>query len=131
MGYRKTLNTLISLLLVLGVFANSALAEACFCGEACLHGLQSNAKTKVNFPVHMRCSGIPCKSCDLEKGQTLKAAKSINQTFNVKLLDNAFILPTLLDCPPTYHIFKNFDSFYTRGAIPSAPVYLQNLSILC
>jgi len=129
MGYRKAPNTLIVLLLILGVFTNSALSEACFCGEACLHYLQPDAKT--NSPIHMRCSNIPCKSCDLEKGQTLKAANSINQTFNVKLLDNAFILSTLLDCPPTYHILEFFDSFYTRGAIPSSPVYLQNLSILC
>ena len=131
MEYRKTFKILVALFLVLGVFANSALAEACFCGEACLHGLQPDGKIKVYLPFHMRCSGIPCESCELEKGQTLKAANSINQSLNVKLLDNAFILPTLLDYPPTYHILKNFDSFYARGAIPSSPIYLQNLSILC
>jgi len=131
MGYRKAPNTLIVLLLILGVFTNSALSEACFCGEACLHWLQPNAKIEVNFPFHMRCSEIPCKSCELEKGQTLKAVNSVNQTLNVKILDNAFILSTLLDYHPTYHALENFESFYTRRAIPSSPIYLQNLSILC
>jgi hypothetical protein len=131
MGYRKRPNILIALLLVLGVFANSALTEVCFCGEACLHGLQPNAKIKVNFLFHMCCSGISCKSCELEKGQKLKAANSGHRSLNVKILDNAFILPALLDSPPTYHILKDFCSFHNRGAIASPPIYLQNLSILC
>jgi hypothetical protein len=131
MGYRKTPNILIALLLVLGVFANSALAEVCFCGEACLHGLQPNAKIKVNFLFHMRCSGIPCKSCQLEKGQTLKAANSRHQPLNVKILDNALILSPLLDYRRTYQILKDFCSFHNLGAIASPPIYLQNLSILC
>jgi len=131
MRHRKTPNILIALLLVLGVFANSALAEACFCGQACLHGFQPNAKIKVNSLFHMRCSGIPCKSCQLEKGQTLKAANSRHQPLNVKILDNAFVLSPLLDYPPTYQILKKFCSFYNRGTIVSSPIYLQNLSILC
>ena len=131
MGYRKTFNISVTLFLVLTVFANSALAEVCFCGQACLHGLQPKAKIKINFLLHMRCSGIPCKSCDLEKGQTLKAANSAARTLNVKILDTAFILPTLLDYPATYHILRGFDLFYACRAIPSSPIYLQNLSILC
>jgi hypothetical protein len=96
-----------------------------------LHGLQTKAKIKVNFLFHMRCSGTLCKSCDLEKGQTLKAANSAARTLNVKILDTAFILSTLLDYPSTYHILKDFDTFCTCRAIPSSPIYLQNLSILC
>ena len=131
MEYRKTFKILVALFLVLGVFANSALAEACFCGQACLHGLQSKAKIKVNFLFHMRCSGTLCKSCDLEKGQTLKAANSATRTLNVKTLDTAFILSTLLDYPSTNHIFKDFDSFYACATVPSSPIYLQKLSLLC
>jgi hypothetical protein len=131
MGYRKAPNTLIALLLILGVFTNSALSEACFCGETCLHCLQPNAKIKVNSPFHMRCSDIPCKSCELERGQALKAANSVNQTFSAKLLDNALFLFTLLDSPSTSHALVNFESCYTLRAISSSPIYLQNLSILC
>jgi hypothetical protein len=122
---------MIAMFLVLGVFANSALAEVCFCGEACLHGLQPDAEIKVNFLFHMRCSGIPCKGCQLEKGQTLKAVNSRHQPLNVKILDNALIPSAFLVSPSTCLILRNPCSPSNRGAIASSPVYLQNLSILC
>jgi hypothetical protein len=122
---------LLFILIILGVFANSALAEACFCGEACLHSFQDKTKTSTRFPFHHRCSGTHCDSCDLEKGQKLKAANSKIQTFNVNILDTAFILSTLFDYPPNYPILKSFDSFYVYEIAPSSPIYLQNLSILC
>jgi hypothetical protein len=131
MGYRKTPDILVILFLALSVFANSALAETCFCGEACLHGFQPNAKGSANFLFHMRCTGIPCKSCQLEKGQTLKAANSRHQPLNVRVLDNIFILSAFRDYAPSYHILKTAHSFHNPGAISSPPVYLQNLSILC
>ena len=131
MGYRKTLHIFVALILVLGVFANSAWAEACFCGEACLHGLQPKAKIKVNFLFHMRCSGTRCKSCDLEKGQTFKAANSANPTLVVKFFDTPFPPSTLLDYPATHHIPKDFGSFYASGTFPSPPIYLQKHSLLC
>lgn len=131
MVYRKTFNILVALFLLLAVFTNSAMAGACFCGQACLHSLQPKAKTKVNILFHMLCIGYLCKSCELEKVQTLKAASSSTHKLNVKILDTAFIPSTLHDFPSTYHILKNFDSFYTYRAIPSSPIYLQNLSILC
>jgi hypothetical protein len=131
MGYRKTFNILVALFLILGVFTNSAFAEACLCGQACLHGLQPKAKVKVNFLPHMRCSATLCKSCDLEEGQTLKAANSATQTTNVKILDTAFILSTFFDYPSTYHSLKDFNSFYPCETAPSSPIYLQNLSLRC
>jgi len=129
MGYRKAPDTVIALLLILGVFTNSALSEACFCGETCLHYLQPDAKA--NSPIHMCCSDILCKSCELERGQTIKAANSLNQTFSEKLLDNALVLFPLLDSPSTSHALVNFESDYTLIAISSSPIYLQDLSILC
>lgn len=131
MRYRKAFNILVALFLVLAVFANSPMAGACFCGQACMHGLQPKAKTKVNFLFHMLCPGYLCKSCESEKIQTFKAANAATQKLNVKIPDTAFILSTLHDSSYTYHILKNFDSFYTCGIIPSPPIYLQNLSILC
>lgn len=129
MGYRNAPNTLIALLLILGVFTSSALSEACFCGEACLHCLRPDAKAP--SPVHMRCSDIPCKSCELERGQALKAVNSVNPTCSVKLLDNALFLFTLFESPPASHALVNVESSYSRRAIPLPPIYLQNLSILC
>jgi len=127
MGYRKTFNILVALFLVLAVFANSPLAGACFCGQSCLHGLQ----TKVNIPFHMRCPGYLCKSCELEKSQTLKATNSAIHKLIVKIQNTAFILSTFHNFPSTYHVIKDFDSFCTYRAIPSSPIYLQNLSFLC
>jgi len=131
MGYRKTLNILVAFFLALGFFANSALAEACFCGQACLQGFQPEAKIQVNSPLHMRCSGNLCKSCNLEKGQMLTAANSATQTLNIKILNTAFFLSTLLYYPSTYHILKGFNSFYACETVPSSPIYLQNLSLRC
>jgi len=129
MRYRKAPNILIALLLVLGVSTNSALSEVCFCGEACLHCLQLDSKA--NYPFHMRCSDIPCKSCELERGQTLKTVNSANQTYSAKLLDNALFLFTILDSHSTSHALVNVESSYSLRAIPSSPIYLQNRSILC
>ncbi len=131
MGYRKTFKIFVALFLALGVFANSVLAGACFCGQACLHGLQPKAKTKVNILFHLRCSGALCKSCDLEKGQTLKAAGSASRTLNVKILDTTAILSTDLDYSSTYHRLRDFGSFYACGTVPFSPIYLQTLSLIC
>jgi len=129
MGYRKAPNTLIALFLILGVFTSSALSETCFCGETCLHYPQPHAKA--NSPIHMRCSGIPCKGCDLERGQALRAVDSVNPTWCAKLLDNALFLFTLFESPSTSHALVNVESSYSLRTIPSSPIYLQNLSILC
>ena len=131
MGHRKTFNILVALFLLLAVFTNSAMAGACFCGQACLHGPQPKAKTKVDILFHMLCISYLCKSCELEKVKTLKAAGSSTHKLNVKILDTAFIPSTLHDSRYIYHIVKDFDSFWTYRSIPSSPIYLQNLSILC
>jgi hypothetical protein len=79
----------------------------------------------------MRCSDIPCKSCELERGQTLKAVNPANQTYSAKLLDNALFLFTILDSHSTSHALVNVELSYSLRAIPSSPIYLQNRSILC
>lgn len=130
MGYRKRNRFVVALFLLCTVFASNALAGACFCGQACMHGLQSKAKIKVNLPFHVRCSGTLCKSCNLEESQTLKAANSAAWTHHVKIIDTAMVC-TLADCPTTYHILNDSNLFSTWRANPSTPIYLQNLSILC
>ncbi len=102
MEYRRKFSILAVLVLVVGVFANSALAQACFCGQACLHGFQPKSKIKVKSLLHMRCSGIPCKSCDLEESQTLRATTHRSQSLDLKSLDAAFIQP-----PFNAHPFTN------------------------
>jgi hypothetical protein len=123
--------TVITLFLILGICLNGLMAEFCFCGQTCLHGLQSKSKIKVNSLFHLRCQGTLCKSCNLEKGQTLKEANSANQALDVKTRDTGFILSTLPNYPSTNYIFKDFDLFYTYITVPSSPIYLIKLSLRC
>ena len=129
MGYRQKFNILVVMFLVAGVFATSALAEVCFCGQACLHGSQS--KSKINVTFHMRCPGNFCKSCDLEESLTLKATNPVTHSFELKSLDVAFILPPVNDYLFTGDIPKVSQFIQTVLTVPSLPLYLQNLTFLC
>jgi hypothetical protein len=131
MRKRKTFKILVAMFLVLGVFNGSALAEACFCGSACFHARQPEGKIKGYLLFHMRCPCDLCKSCGLEKNQTLKAAGSVSRMLNVTSFNTAFILSDFLDDPSKHQILNNFDLYYACGTIPALPVYLQTLSILC
>ena len=130
MDYQKRIHFIVSLFLFCTVFSNGVLAEACFCGQACLHSPQNKPKLAVNLTFHMRCSGTFCRSCVLEKGQIFKALNSAVRIYQVKILDMAVFFPPT-DHFSTCHVFKNAESFYTRGSVSSIPIYLQNLSILC
>jgi len=129
MGYRQKFNILVVMFLVAGVFANSALAEVCFCGQTCLHG--SQPKSKINITFHMRCPGTFCQSCDLEESLTLRAINPVRHSFELKSLDVAFILPPVNDYRFTGDISKVSQFFRTVVTVPSLPLYLQNLTFLC
>ena len=130
MGYQKRIHFFVAFFLVCAVFSNGALAEACFCGQACLHGPQHKAKFAVNLPFHMRCPGTLCASCVLEKGQTSKAVNSAAWTHHLKI-PGTVVLNLFIDCPSNCHIFKETAFLSARGAASTVPLYLQNLSILC
>ncbi|MGB2929397.1 MAG: hypothetical protein WBB70_10835, partial [Desulfobacterales bacterium] len=72
----RTFKTLLVIFIILGIFPNGVMAEACFCGEACLHSLQDKTTARTGSPFHHRCFGTHCKSCNLEDGQTLQATNS-------------------------------------------------------
>jgi hypothetical protein len=129
MGYRQKFNILVVMFLVAGVFANSSLAEVCFCGQACLHGSQS--KSKINFTFHMRCPGTFCKSCNLEESLTLKATNPVTHFFELKSLVVAFIPPPVNDYLFTGGIPKVSQFIQIVLTVPSLPLYLQNLTFLC
>ena len=132
MGNRRVFKTLLGLFLILGIFANGVMAEACLCGKACLHGLQDKTESSVGSTFHVRCSGMRCKSCSLENGRTLKTVNCSSPSGNVKILDTAFIICVLADSPSTNYTVKGFGlRNYACAAVPSPPPYLQNLSLLC
>jgi hypothetical protein len=130
MGHRKRLKIVFALLLVLGVFINSALTWACFCGQDCMDGFQSKSNIHASFLFHMRCLGSECKSCDLEDDQKLKAIGSASP-FDPKFLDTVFIFPSILDDLFTDHVLKNSKPFRILWEIQSLPIYLQKGSLLC
>lgn len=124
MGYQRKFKLLFVLLLVAGIFVNSAWAEACFCGQACLHGFQP--KSKVTSSFHMRCPGTLCKGCSWEKSTTPAA-----QPPDVPSFITAFTLPALRNRPFTNDAHTEICFFHVSESIPSLPHYLKNLTLLC
>lgn len=117
--------------LIIGLFASSLLPQACFCGEACLHGLQGKAMASLNFMFHNRCSGARCKSCNFEDGQTLKASNASDSTAKLKTIDSPFILIGFSDCQSSINFEKIFFSCLNKYIeAQSPPKYLRNLSLL-
>jgi hypothetical protein len=115
----------------MGICTNSVTGEVCLCGEACRHILQGKLEAGVNSSFHMRCCGTNCNSCNIEKGQTLKAANTRTPTGSVKIFDATHVISVLVDYPATIHILKDFGVFYGCTPLPSSPIYLRNLSLLC
>lgn len=117
--------------LIIGLFANSLLPQACFCGEACLHGLQGTAKARPNFLFHARCSGTQCKSCNLEDVKTFKASNAAHSTEQLKTLDTPFILSNFSNYQFNINLITILFSRLNKYVkVQSSPTYLQNLSLL-
>ena len=117
--------------LIIGLFANSLVPQACFCEEACLHGLQGKTKARLNFLFHTRCSGTQCKSCNLEEVQTLKASNAAHSAEKLKTFNTPFILSEFLDYQFNINFIKIFFSRSNKYVkVQSPPTYLQNLSLL-
>jgi hypothetical protein len=117
--------------LIIGLFASSLLPQACFCGEACLHGLQGKAKASLSFLFHNRCSGTQCKSCNFEDVQTLKASNAARATEQLKTLNTPFILSNFSNYQFNINLITIFFSRLNKYVkVQSSPTYLQNLSLL-
>ena len=117
--------------LIIGLFANSLLPQACFCGEACLHGLQGKTKARLSFLFHARCPGTQCKSCNLEDVKTLKASNAVHSTEQLKTLDTPFILSNFSNYQFNINLITTFFSRLNKYVkVQSSPTYLQNLSLL-
>ena len=128
---RKIFSLLIIFVLLPGILINGVMTEACLCIEPCSFGLQNEVDTKENSPFHSHHESSHCKSCNVEDGQTLKAAASSTSIGNVKVLDTTFIIFDLTDYHPQNHIHKGFvPRLHGYGIVRSLPTYLQNLSLL-
>ncbi len=117
--------------LIIGFFANNLLVQACFCGDACLYGLQSKAKTRLDFLFHNRCPGTLCISCNLEDTQTLKGTNAADSAAQLKTLNTPFILFNFSNDQPKIIFIKIFFSRLNKYLkVQSPPMYLQNRSFL-
>ena len=93
--------------------------------------LKSKLEAGVNSSFHMRCCGTNCNSCNIEEGQTLKAANTFTPAGSVKNFDTTHIISVFVDYSATIHILKDCGIFYGSRPLASFPIYLQNLSLLC
>jgi hypothetical protein len=117
--------------LIVGLFANSLLSQACFCGEACRHGPQGSAKASQSFPFHTRCSGSQCTSCNAEDVQTIKLSNSGHSTAKLKTLSTPRILSYLPDYQSKGIFIRFFFSCPDKWVeVQFPPRYLQHLSLL-
>jgi len=127
----RIVKTLLVIIIILGIFANGVMAETCFCGEACSHSLQGKTTTTTGSPFHHRCSGVHCKSCNLEDGQTLQATNSSTPASNLNILDTSWIILFLTDYYSENHTII---SFYPQNdtllKLQSSMIYILNLSLL-
>jgi len=129
---RKIFSRLIILFLLQGILINGVMTEACLCIEPCSFGFQDEIDAKETSPFHSHHTSTHCKSCNVEDGQTLKAAISPTSIGNVKVFDTTSILFILTDYHSHNQIHKGcVPRLYDYGVVRSLPTYLQNLSILC
>ena len=117
--------------LIMGLFANNLLPQACFCGEACLHGLQGTANDRQSIPFHNRCAGTQCTSCNVEDVQTIKLSKAAHSTVKLKTLNTTLILSNFSDHQLNINSIKIFSFRLNQYVkIKSSSTYLQNFSLL-
>lgn len=116
--------------LIVGIFSSSLFAQACFCGEACPHGLQGRAKARLSFPFHTRCSETQCKSCKLEDVQSLKASNAAHSVAKLKIFNTPFFL-FAFSGQFNINFIKIFSPRLNKYVnFQFSPAYLQNLSLL-
>jgi hypothetical protein len=117
--------------LIIGLFANSLLPQACLCGGACLHGLQGKERSSIISLFHTRCLGTQCKSCNLEDIQTLKASNGAHSITKTEILIAPSILFDLSDYQSNIDLINNIFPHHIKPLkTRSLPAYLQNLSLL-
>jgi len=127
---RQIFSVLIIFFLLPGILINGIMTEACLCIEPCSFGLQNELDTKESSPFHSHHANAHCKSCNVEDGQTLKAANISSSDGNLKIFDKAWLTSVLVYYPTTNHCLKSIGSTFTSVKVLSSPIYLKNLSLL-
>jgi len=130
MRYDRTSQLFVVLFLAAGIFLNSAMAQACLCGQACTQIPKNQTKAKFNFLFHLQCPGTSCKSCELEKGLKFKATGSAIKSLLTKgPVGTTINLLAHLDGPSFPSILNDFELFHVFITFPSSSIYLQKRSL--
>ena len=127
---RRSYKIFLAFFLVLGIALNGVFSGACFCGQACLHGLQNKSTKQVRSLFHNRCSGTSCKGCNIENGQTLKTVSLDNTKGIGKISHIAHTISALADYSSPSHYFEAFGSYFIGVNIPSSPFLQKNSPLL-
>jgi hypothetical protein len=127
---RQIFSVLIIFFLLPGILINGIMTEVCLCIEPCSFGLQNELDTKESSPFHSHHANAHCKSCNVEDGQTLKAANISSCDSNLKIFDTAWIASVLVYYPTTNRYRMSIGSTFTAVKVLSSPIYLKNLSFL-
>ena len=130
MRKRRPYKIFLAFVLVLGICVNGVLAEACFCGQVCLHGLQNKSVKQVKSLFHNRCNGTNCKGCSIENGQSLKTVSIDNSKGIAKISHTALVLSVLADCSSHTLFFEGLGSIFIGVTIPSSPFFQKNSPLL-
>ena len=107
--------------LIMGLIANSLLPQACYCGEACRHGLQDTTKARQRFPFHTRCPGNQCPSCNAEDLQTIKLSNASHLTAKLKTINAPLISFNIPDHQPNVDFIRIFFSRRNPINAPTMP----------
>ena len=126
----KIAKGLLAAFLILGIHANALMAEVCLCGRSCPHGLQYKSGAPGDSLFHPRCSGTSCKTCNIENGQSLKAAGAFSPPYHFKILDRMWITSFLVEYAPREIVLPHFTSFQYPAAFSLLPIYLKTRTLL-
>lgn len=130
-GKLKICRIFITLVIAGCLLQNGLMAEACICGNLCLHGLQFSEKSGKSGLMHFRCSKDSCKTCNLEDGQSYKAYSGHRMGSGNGNVPHFSVSPLTYRydyiCNPMKVDFVSLPLFFKFSP---PPAYIKNLSFL-
>lgn len=131
MSDRRKFRILLTLFLIIGIATSGIMAEACLCGDACLHGLQPKGEKRVSDTFHKRCSETGCKSCSLENGWTYKATNFSSSKVSLKFFSATSIISTsMMEHSVNCALNTIGAPIYSAQRHPFSPSYLKHRVLL-
>ena len=136
MGTRKFISLMLVMILGLGLFATGVGARASCDMEQCRHhdmvALRHSSEVEIGAGSQNCCPEPQNDPCDLEKGQNFKIYEYAIRASRPGNDDPSGIVGVVYVRLTENPFSSGFDPKYHIGALArSAPIYIQNLSIIC